>query len=132
MGLKNCQKLNRPNGTFFIRSKISCPLIKILINFRIQIIMAHLLYLISANSSLGFIKHFCFSLCFTTINHQQKKFCGFLSHNSRIFHVSLYLVVQGEPSEKCGEINFSLDYDFNTQTLRLKLIQVHPAHCKNF
>jgi len=30
---------------------------------------------------------------------------------------------QGEPSEKCGEINFSLDYDFNTQTLRLKLIQ---------
>ena len=32
--------------------------------------------------------------------------------------------MQGEPSEKCGEINFSLDYDFNTQTLKLKIIQV--------
>ena len=30
----------------------------------------------------------------------------------------------GEPSEKCGEINFSLDYDFQTQTLKLKIIQV--------
>ncbi|XP_023327507.1 synaptotagmin-2 [Eurytemora carolleeae] len=30
---------------------------------------------------------------------------------------------QGEPSEKCGDLNFSLDYDFNTQTLRLKIIQ---------
>jgi hypothetical protein len=36
----------------------------------------------------------------------------------------ILLVCQGEPSEKCGEINFSLDYDFNTQTLKLKIIQV--------
>ena len=27
--------------------------------------------------------------------------------------------------EKCGEINFGLDYDFSTQTLKLKIIQVH-------
>ena len=26
--------------------------------------------------------------------------------------------------EKCGEINFGLDYDFATQTLKLKIIQV--------
>ena len=26
--------------------------------------------------------------------------------------------------EKCGEINFGLDYDFSTQTLKLKIIQV--------
>jgi hypothetical protein len=31
---------------------------------------------------------------------------------------------QGEPSEKCGELNFGLDYDFSTQTLKLKIIQV--------
>ncbi len=31
---------------------------------------------------------------------------------------------QGDPSEKCGELNFSLDYDFATQTLKLKMIQV--------
>ena len=33
---------------------------------------------------------------------------------------------QGEPSEKCGEINFGLEYDFATQTLKLKMIQVSP------
>ena len=27
--------------------------------------------------------------------------------------------------EKCGEINFGLDYDFATQTLKLKIIQVN-------
>ena len=27
--------------------------------------------------------------------------------------------------EKCGEINFGLDYDFGSQTLKLKIIQVH-------
>ena len=31
---------------------------------------------------------------------------------------------QGEPSEKCGDINFGIDYDFTTQTLKLKIIQV--------
>ena len=31
---------------------------------------------------------------------------------------------QGEPSEKCGELNFGLEYDFATQTLKLKIIQV--------
>ena len=34
---------------------------------------------------------------------------------------------QGEADEKCGEINFGLDYDFPTQTLRLKMIQVVQA-----
>ena len=33
-------------------------------------------------------------------------------------------VNQGEPSEKCGELNFGLEYDFATQTLKLKIIQV--------
>jgi hypothetical protein len=32
--------------------------------------------------------------------------------------------LQGEPSEKCGELNFGLDYDFSSQTLKLKIIQV--------
>ena len=37
--------------------------------------------------------------------------------------VDMY-VETGDPSEKCGELNFSLDYDFATQTLKLKMIQV--------
>ena len=35
---------------------------------------------------------------------------------------------QGEPSEKCGELNFGLEYDFATQTLKLKIIQVKKKH----
>jgi len=31
---------------------------------------------------------------------------------------------QGDPSEKCGDLNFSLEYDYATQTLKLKIIQV--------
>ena len=31
---------------------------------------------------------------------------------------------QGDPSEKCGELNFGLEYDFATQTLKLKINQV--------
>jgi len=31
---------------------------------------------------------------------------------------------QGEPSEKCGELNFGLEFDYETQTLKLKIIQV--------
>ena len=34
---------------------------------------------------------------------------------------------QGEPSEKCGELNFGLEYDFATQTLKLKIIQVRKS-----
>ena len=30
----------------------------------------------------------------------------------------------GEPGEKCGDINFGIDYDFPTQTFKLKIIQV--------
>ena len=37
--------------------------------------------------------------------------------------VDMYIET-GDPSEKCGELNFSLDYDFATQTLKLKMIQV--------
>ena len=36
--------------------------------------------------------------------------------------VDMYIET-GDPSEKCGELNFSLDYDFATQTLKLKMIQ---------
>lgn len=43
--------------------------------------------------------------------------------NRSISLVDMY-TDQGEPSEKCGEINFALDYDFPSQTLKLKLIQV--------
>ncbi len=42
--------------------------------------------------------------------------------------VDMYLD-QGEPSEKCGEIHFGLEYDFGTQTLKLKIIQVN-RNCK--
>ena len=31
---------------------------------------------------------------------------------------------QGEKSEKCGDINFGLDYDFSSETLKLRVIQV--------
>ena len=31
---------------------------------------------------------------------------------------------EGEPTEKCGDLNFGLEYDFATQTLKLKIIQV--------
>ena len=35
----------------------------------------------------------------------------------------------GEPSEKCGDLNFGLEYDFATQTLKLKIIRVpHKIH----
>ena len=37
--------------------------------------------------------------------------------------VDMYIET-GDPTEKCGELNFSLDYDFATQTLKLKMIQV--------
>ena len=30
----------------------------------------------------------------------------------------------GEPSEKCGDLNFALEYDYTTQTLKLRIIQV--------
>ena len=43
--------------------------------------------------------------------------------NRSISLVDMY-VNQGEPSEKCGELNFGLEYDFATQTLKLKIIQV--------
>ena len=33
----------------------------------------------------------------------------------------------GEPTEKCGELNFGLEYDYPTQTLKLKMIQVSPV-----
>ena len=38
--------------------------------------------------------------------------------------LDLYGDQQGEPSEKYGDINFGIDYDFPTQTLKLKIIQV--------
>ena len=43
--------------------------------------------------------------------------------NRSISLVDMYLD-QGDPSEKCGELNFGLEYDFATQTLKLKINQV--------
>jgi len=42
--------------------------------------------------------------------------------NRSISLVDMYLD-QGDPSEKCGELNFGLEYDFATQTLKLKINQ---------
>ena len=36
----------------------------------------------------------------------------------------MYKDQQGEPSEKCGDIHFGLNYDFSPQTLKLKIIEV--------
>ena len=44
-------------------------------------------------------------------------------NNRSMSLVDMYIET-GDPSEKCGELNFSLDYDFATQTLKLKMIQV--------
>ena len=38
--------------------------------------------------------------------------------------MNLYADPKGEPSEKCGDIQFGIDYDFPTQTFKLKIIQV--------
>ena len=35
---------------------------------------------------------------------------------------------QGQHSEKCGDINFGLDYDFSSETLKLRVIQVSWPH----
>ena len=44
-------------------------------------------------------------------------------HNRSISLMDMYMN-DGEPSEKCGDLNFGLEYDFATQTLKLKIIQV--------
>jgi hypothetical protein len=44
-------------------------------------------------------------------------------NNRSISLIDMY-TEQGDPSEKCGELNFALDYDFASQTLKLKMIQV--------
>ena len=36
----------------------------------------------------------------------------------------MYIDDGGEPEETCGQINFSLEYDFEQSTLKLKIIQV--------
>jgi len=50
--------------------------------------------------------------------------------NRSISLVDMYLD-QGEPSEKCGELNFGLEYDFATQTLKLKIIQARDLAAKD-
>ncbi|XP_071744567.1 synaptotagmin-7 isoform X2 [Lepeophtheirus salmonis] len=50
--------------------------------------------------------------------------------NRSISLVDMY-TDQGEPSEKCGEINFSLDYDFSSQTLKLKITQAKDLAAKD-
>ena len=44
--------------------------------------------------------------------------------NSRSLSLADMYIDQGDPSEKQGELNFSLDYDYASQTLKLKIIQV--------
>ncbi len=39
---------------------------------------------------------------------------------------------QGDPSERQGELNFSLEYDYATQTLKLKIIQVRALHFPSY
>ena len=49
-------------------------------------------------------------------------------HNRSISLMDMYMN-DGEPSEKCGDLNFGLEYDFATQTLKLKIIRVpHKIH----
>ena len=38
--------------------------------------------------------------------------------------MNIYSDQQDRPSSKCGDINFGLDYDYSSQTLKLKIIQV--------
>lgn len=47
---------------------------------------------------------------------------GQLNFFNRGLNLDMY-GTEGEPSERCGEINFGLEYDFGTQTLKLKIIQ---------
>jgi len=37
--------------------------------------------------------------------------------------MDMYADQKGDPSERCGDINFGMEYDFPTQTLKLKIIQ---------
>ena len=41
--------------------------------------------------------------------------------------LSLYSDQAGEPSEKCGDLNFNIEYEYPTQTLKLKIIQVQSV-----
>jgi len=50
--------------------------------------------------------------------------------NRSISLMDMYLD-QGEPSEKCGDLNFGLEYDFATQTLKLKIIQGRDLAAKD-
>ena len=40
--------------------------------------------------------------------------------------LSLYTDM-GEPSERCGDINFGVEYEYPSQTLKLKIIQVRAG-----
>ena len=44
--------------------------------------------------------------------------------NRSLTLLNLYSDQVGEPSEKCGDINFSIEYEYSSQTLKLKIIQV--------
>ena len=45
--------------------------------------------------------------------------------NVYTMYVSRYFTkVLIKPSERCGDINFSVEYEYPTQTLKLKIIQV--------
>ncbi|XP_059080048.1 synaptotagmin-7-like isoform X2 [Tigriopus californicus] len=51
-------------------------------------------------------------------------------NNRSISLVDMYTDM-GEPTEKCGELNFGLEYDFATQTLKLKIIQARDLAAKD-
>ena len=56
---------------------------------------------------------------------------GQLNFFNRGLNLDMY-GTEGEPSERCGEINFGLEYDFGTQTLKLKIIQVGKNCVKRY
>ena len=62
-----------------------------------------------------------FFLVFLSYIHFQLSFL----QNRSFTLLSLYSDQAGEPSEKCGDINFNIEYEYPTQTLKLKIIQVH-------
>ncbi len=45
---------------------------------------------------------------------------------------SVVFLRQGDPSERQGELNFSLEYDYATQTLKLKIIQVRALRFPSY
>ena len=70
-----------------------------------------------------------------SLNLKYKRFIKFNLQlafwNNRTMSLMDMYGANGDSSEKCGEINFGLDYDFATQTLKLKIVQVSKTRDMN-